>query len=367
MTSLPTDGPAGGAIPLAEFRERVLALYAPPLRARKTLGKMTQVLNDLCAMEGLATTADLTTSAVARFVASRPAGEHPNTTYGLLSYLRAACAIAEGEGWVRVSPFRTRRRWTRRVAPTPPAHHSREDLARVLDLARADVAEKSGWARWRARRTLCLLATVAFTGIRRNEALYLRVEVLDLGRRILLINARVGNRLKTEAAAAPVPIPDALAPTLAGWLEHRGDPPAAPDGGLPSWLHVAGVKPPGVIRSGGPADGDTPQDVAWLFPNCYGTGPWTGGSPGFKPLDRLKALGRRAGLKAPLTFQSLRHSWATHAETWGLNDAQIQRVLRHTNLRTQWHYRHADLANLRSAVGSIDFGPAAADNPGGAP
>lgn len=57
------------------------------------------------------------------------------------------------------------------------------------------------------------------------------------------------------------------------------------------------------------------------------------------------------------TFLSLRHSFATHAEHWGLSPAMIQRILRHTSVRTQIGYRHADAANLRAAGGRIGFGP----------
>ena len=41
-------------------------------------------------------------------------------------------------------------------------------------------------------------------------------------------------------------------------------------------------------------------------------------------------------------------AWAT---------AMIQRILRHTTMRTQWHYRHADEANLRDVADRIHFGP----------
>jgi integrase len=84
---------------------------------------------------------------------------------------------------------------------------------------------------------------------------------------------------------------------------------------------------------------------------------WKDGSPGTRPLDQMKGAGKRAGV-AGFTFLSLRHSFATHAEgAWGLSPAQIQRCLRHTSLKTQWHYRHADLDNMRASAGGIDFGP----------
>src|SRR5262249_48814096 len=75
-------------------------------------------------------------------------------------------------------------------------------------------------------------------------------------------------------------------------------------------------------------------------------------------LDRVRRLGVRCGIEA-MTLLSLRHSWATHAESaWGLSELQIQRVLRHTNTRTQKRYRHADLANLCVALGAVSFGDA---------
>lgn len=63
----------------------------------------------------------------------------------------------------------------------------------------------------------------------------------------------------------------------------------------------------------------------------------------------LAHLRERSGF----TWRSLRHSWATHAESrWGLGEAAIQRVLRHTRPLTQRRYRHADAANLR-AIGEL--------------
>jgi len=123
-------------IGLDRFRAEVLALYGPPLRAKATHDKMRHVLDLVASMPGAETTADLTTATVARFLAARPPGEAPHTTYGLLSYLRAACNHAAAEGYVRVSPFTVRKHWLR-VPPADPArrrHHSRAEIARVLAL-----------------------------------------------------------------------------------------------------------------------------------------------------------------------------------------------------------------------------------------
>lgn len=74
-----------------------------------------------------------------------------------------------------------------------------------------------------------------------------------------------------------------------------------------------------------------------------------GRPPGGRPLDELKAAGRAIGIE-DVSFQKLRHSWATHAELRGIGELMVQRQLRHTTRRTQLHYRHADVVNLAEAV-----------------
>ena len=307
-------------LPFTEFRERILDLYRPPQRAKNTFTGMRRLLDQVGALVGEGTTADLTTALVARFIATRPPEQSAHTTIGQLGYLSAACSIASAEGWVRISPFQIRKRWIKRPKVKAKKHHSREEIARVLDLMRRDIGRKKGWARWRSWRLYALASTVAFTGMRKMEALHLKAEDIALEDRMILIVAREDNALKTEASAQPVPMPEALAQVLAQWLPHSGS--------------------------------------QWAFPNAVGDGPWIGGSPGYKPLDRMRRLGIRAGVQG-FTFQSLRHSWATHAEFWGLTDAQIQRVLRHTTPRTaKEHYRHPDAINLRQMVKGIGFGQA---------
>ena len=99
---------------------------------------------------------------------------------------------------------------------------------------------------------------------------------------------------------------------------------------------------PGRTHRRGPAPGSG-SDLA----HVYRSGPWIGGMRGTRPSIASSGSASAHHLAAPLTFLSLRHSWATAAESWGLNDAQIQRVLRHTSTRTQWACRHADSQTLR--------------------
>jgi integrase len=322
--NIATSSELTGPIPFADFTAELLALYLPPLRAKASYKSMRRSLEIAAEHIGEgATTANLTPDLIGRIVASRPPEHSPYTVNTLLTYLKVASNYAVQMGYLRASAFSFRKKWIRLGQPKVKKHHSMEEIARVLALMARDVERKTGWAQWRARRLQALGATVAYTGLRRDEALRLLVADVLLEERMILVVSRAGNRLKTERSAQPVPVPEALAKILADWLPHT--------------------------------------HCEWAFPNVYRKGPWTGGSQGYTPLDRMKRLGVRAGVQG-FTFQSLRHSWATHAEYWGLSDTMIQRVLRHTTTRTQMHYRHADADNLRSVVGGIDFGaPEASD------
>jgi integrase len=93
----------------------------------------------------------------------------------------------------------------------------------------------------------------------------------------------------------------------------------------------------------------------WAFPTRKRSGPWINGSCGSRPVDALRRAGEAAGVTG-LTWKSLRHTWATHAETaWGIPELGVQRVLRHTTPLTQRHYRHPDMVNLRRMVDSVSF------------
>ncbi|MGO9108579.1 MAG: tyrosine-type recombinase/integrase [Thermoguttaceae bacterium] len=322
------------AIPFDRFRDELLRLYDPPHRATVTRRQVAQVLREVGALE-VKTTADLTPALVARYVESRPPGQSPRTLHAMLRVLRGICNQAVITGVLRVSPFAARRvsSWVGRLGPpTEKKHYSRDEIRRVLTLMVQDVETTAGWAQWRARRIYALTAVVAYTGVRGvSEAQYLHAADIHLKERFIALTDRGrdgGRRLKTEGSEQPVPIPDALVPILQDWLDHRLDRPA--DSPIP--------------------------DCPWLFPNISGTSNWRGGSPGTKPLDRLQDVAKRAGVDGGMTFLSLRHSWATHAEYHGYGPALIQRVLRHTTEQTaaKW-YRHADLPNLIERCAGFDF------------
>ncbi len=83
--------------------------------------------------------------------------------------------------------------------------------------------------------------------------------------------------------------------------------------------------------------------------------PWTGGALGNRPCDHLRRAGEECGL-AGLTFQSLRHTFATWARRRrGLSAIELQDCLRHSSPATQGHYLHADRAGLVESVRNVSY------------
>ena len=291
------------AIRFDTFVTEVLNLYKPPERGIATYRKMRQVLGELQALN-LKTTRAFDDQAVIRWKAAHPE-RSTWTVRSLLLSIRAAANIALTKKYIRFSPFDVRplEQWVQLEDPGCVRHHALTTIGVVLShLARRSTES------WQEHRLYALAATVAYTGVRAGEAQHAWVEDFRLDDGILEISPR--RRKKTRASAQPVPLPRDLATILQAWL------PLA--------------------------------QSTFAFPGSRRTSAWVQGSPGYKPLDKLKAAALEVGVRG-FTFQSLRHSWATHAEgPWKLTDPEIQRNLRHTTIRTsKLHYRHADVANLK--------------------
>lgn len=297
----------------ADFTTEVLSFYAPPLRAALTHSKMRQVLGLVAALPGVALVSDLTPAAVAAFVRSRSdAGANPNTALGQLAYLRSACQFAVVQGYLEKNPCAARKGWIRKTTPIRRKHHSRTEIAAVLEYLRARSLD------WEWGRLHAFAAVLAYAGLRRMEALRLRVIDVDPARGFLFVRPN-GRPLKTEGSEAPVPMPAALCAVLATWLPRT--------------------------------------QSEWLFPGVRHKGPWVGGAAGWRAGDRLKIAAAEAGVEG-LTCSSLRHSLATHYKTSvGLSAEQVKLVLRHTTEATQDHYVHPDLEGLAALVRGFDFAP----------
>ena len=298
------------ALPFQAFRSELLDLYRPPLRERKTFDRMSRVTAILGEI-GPETTDDFTVPLFRKFVDLRKSEVRVNTVIGELSYLRAACAYACQCGYLERNPFDHGRLRIRREPPKGTSHHSIQEIRRVLLFLGS--RKSLGFEH---RRLHSLVSTVAYTGIRAGEAYHLEREDIRLEDRILVVSGR--RRLKTDRSADPVPMASELVEVMAEWLGTH--------------------------------------DSKWCFPNLKRTGPWASGRVGVRPVDRLKAAAAMVGVE-DMTFQSLRHSWATHGETrWGLSREEIKRVLRHTNpFTSQLYYCHADVPNLQRIGDRVSY------------
>jgi integrase len=305
------------AVSIARFVQEVLELYRPPHRSLKTFKKMAQIQGEMQALNLLRKTSDIRPVVIARWIEAHP-DRLPVTAHSLLRSFRASCSYALASGYLKVDPFVFRKpaRWFDlspvEDATEPRKHHGIEEIRGVLQLLKSE-ARRGGW---KEARLLALVGVYAYTAVRAKEGLHLKVSDVDLESGILSIRRRRRGVLKTLASRAPVPIPRELATILKVWLPKTGS--------------------------------------QWVFPATRGENPWTGGPPGAKPLDQVKAAGLRAGVEG-LTIQSLRHSFGTHAARWGLGPLAVKAILRHTKLSTQLEYQHDDLDDLRESVKRVSY------------
>jgi integrase len=284
----------------------VLEIYGT--RRPATREKMRQVLAEFGALEGVRRTIDLKPVAIARWLAAHP-GRAPATVDSLLRSFVAAIGLALESDYLRCSPVGKRSKWVRVPRPgSSDLHRTPEEITRFFDQLDLEAA-RGGFL---AHRTRVLGYTYAYTGCRKMEALGLRWADVEFDRRVLHIRPHPLRPLKTDAAGAPLWIHPELAPILSSWRERLER----------TWTH---------------------RGTPWLFPNRTGTGLgfWHSGPPGSKPLDRIKAVGRRAGLEG-LTIASFRKTIGTLAARWGIGRDELQRWLRHSKLETQRYYIEAD-------------------------
>ena len=298
-------------LPLEEFRERALVLYsAGSHKSRHTYLKIRFVL-DVLAKISVETTADLTTASAARFVKHLRCG--PNTVRGYLCYLRTLCSLAIEEGWLDRQPS-----W-KRVAPRPAKMtrnpvKSHADVARLLE----ELRQRSGTDE--GGRLYALAYTIAITGLRRDEALCLRVEDLDFGRRQIHIIERE-RRLKTADSARSVPMPTELVPILIDQVRR--------------------------------------SRCQWVFPGVRRQGPWLNATNGVRALKQLQAVAGEIGL-GRVTWHGLRHSFATFALVeWRRPLWAVSKALGHRSISTTERYLHlSDPAKLADEFRDVGFRPA---------
>jgi integrase len=300
------------------FMAEVLSVNEPPMRAKGTFRQMSQVLREFAALPTVKRASDVNAFNIGQWIKSDPR-RSPARTASLLRSLSSAASYGVLTGDLKMNPFKWRRvsQWVRDQVITPdrpraPRHQSAEQIVRFLDLLDTEAGKGS----WKAGRLQALGYLLAYTGVRKEEALSLRPWDMDLEKRIVSIEPRATFRPKTKKSAARLPVADPLANVMALW----------------------------VPRCGG----------EWLFPGVRLTAPWRGGPLGYKPLDEIRAAGERAGITG-LTIASFRKTIGTLAKTWGLGQLELKALLRHSNVETQRWYDEEQVESLRPAVAKIQF------------
>lgn len=312
------------AISIARFTDEIIAVYAARDRAPSTVRQVRQVLRELAEC-GVRRTSDLTTASIAAWRSAHP-GRGPETTRSHLRCLSALCTYAAFQGYVKRDPFDLYgvNDWVRDDAkPKRPArqyHRAAADIRRVLALA----SEEAAGGGWEPARLEAYVHTLFLTGGRPGEIQHVLAANLDcLGRTITIepveVIKRGGRRTwwrpKTVGSSATLPIGDGLVAILERWQRRCGS--------------------------------------AWLFPGKKLAGPWTCGGPGVRPLDQVRALGERAGVR-DLVNKSARKSLGTHAKAIGLAGLERKALFRHEDERTGERYDEEAVESLRPAVMKIE-------------
>ena len=300
------------APPWSEVRAEILSLYSSPLHPRATLFAIRRVF-DLVEQLGVGSAEDLTPALVGRFVGRQ--GVAPRTIRGQLSYLSVIAKYCMERRWIAANPLAVRRTWVpvRVLGPPRHRHLSGDQVAQILSQATCEAAGGD----WAARRLEALVHLLAYTGMRKSEALGLQVSDVDLVSRTLTLRPNSARLLKTRGSAAILPLSSCAIGVIARWLPATG--------------------------------GD------WVFPTHSRQRPWLNGGPGSRPLDQVRSLGMRAGVPAA-TLTAFRHSWATRAEAVGVTRDHIRRMLRHTDGETSWvHYSFSDAEAIRPSAELMRF------------
>jgi len=316
------------SIPILRFQTQTIVNYEARGRSRKTTRQIAQVLRELSAI-GVKKTHQVNTQAIERWLAAWP-DRTPGTFRSHLRCLSALCTRMKKLGLIRIDPFvidgvadwmrsdsrpaLARRRWSK------PA----DQIRAVLALADREAQEGS----WEAGRDRAYVWTLFLTGARPGEIQRLRMEDLDLRAQTITIcphwcTGRGGRcywwRPKTEGSAGMIAIGNHLARILREWSQR-----------------VQWDSRRGKLRITG---------CEFLFPGKACWGPWTGGGRGETPLDRVRALGERAGVQG-LTCKAARKGLGTYREI-GLTALGRREFFRHSDDATGDLYDEREVESRR--------------------
>jgi len=319
------------SIAIARFTDEIIAIYMAKDRARSTIDQVKLVLRELAEC-GARRTGDFTVATIAGWRNAHP-GRSASTTKAYLRVMSALCSYAKFQGYLRRDPFDLYgvNEWVRDDArpkvPRRQYHRSPEEIRNVLALA----TEEAGGGDWMACRLEAYVYTLFLLGARPGEVQHILSPNVDHGACTITIEpveVPVGKGLrwwrpKTVGSSTTLPAGPALLAVLKKWERRR----------LINGFRVS--------------------TCPFLFPGAKLRGPWTSGGPGVSPLDHVRALGERAGIK-DLVNKSARKSVGTHAKTMGLGGLERKALFRHSDVRTGDYYDEDRVESLRPAVAKVE-------------
>lgn len=266
-------------VPISTFQEEWLAFYSSPKMARSGFLKHRQILQELAAWAE--STADFTPQLVACWIDSLMERQlRPASIKSMLGHFRIVCGYAVRRNYLESNPVDARERWlpntyAGRAAPTPPNRLGHSEAANLMAylLARTHT--------WEGHRLFALAATGLYTGLKKSRLLELKVNAWNPTDEKLEQDQPIYGRVTWS-------VKPKLAEILNDWVPKVG--------------------------------------CEWMFPGVRRLGPWTGGAPGERPQDRLKAAGLAIGLKR-LTFECLRQYWDCRSVAYPRRSEEVRRGL----------------------------------------
>jgi len=300
-------------ISIERLEAELLSLYEPPLRAVATLREMRQVFGEIKLLPGVAKTSHLRPPAIAAWIKRYPA-RSPARVESLLRCWRVIVNYAVNEGYMRSSPFKTRKlsSWIRADAVKAKPKRLHRTAGEIRALLR--LLDQEAGADWRTRRLQALFYVYVYTGFRKGEALHVLACNVDLDRKTITVEPLPGRGWlpKTVKSARTLPMAEPLVEVLRAWVPMCGS--------------------------------------EWLFPGTRLVGPWTGGTGRYTALEQVKAAARRAGITDGMTILGGRKSAGTNAKAMGLGPIERMLLFGHTDEKTGELYDEEAVETMRPAV-----------------
>jgi integrase len=325
MTSIPTE----------QFERDIAVIYRGQDKSPKTIRQFAQVLRELRAV-GIIETGQFTDTAIATWIAAWP-NRTPETFRSHLRSFAVLCKRAKKKGFSSENPFESDgvNEWMRSDSrPSPP----RRRFSKPADAIRGMLVLSSEEAKsgtWLTGRTEAYSHTLFLTGARPGEIQRLRLcdfhqDKMEIEIVAHSITRKSGDPVwwkpKTEGSAGRIPIGRKLTEILAAWSRR-----------------VKCDTRRGRLRI---------RDCEYLFPGEMGWGPWTGGPPGSRPLDVIRALGERAGIR-DLTQKAARKGIATYRDI-GLTPRGLRDLFRHADEQTGDLYDERETESRRADADRIE-------------